>query len=121
MSGSPRDLVREYFPKASDDEARDVLWGCTGWPNFFDTRDGRSIPEILREQLSEIAEKSGGDPFIACCMAVQEMDQAMERGKREREERVRLVAYLLWEKECRTMISEEETLRFWLRAEEMTD
>ena len=54
-------------------------------------------------------------------MAVQEMDQAMERGKREREERVRLVAYLLWEKECRTMISEEETLRFWLRAEEMTD
>ena len=95
MSGSPRDIVREYFPKASDDEARDVLWGCTGWPNFFDTRDGRSVQEILREQLSEIAEKSGGDPFIACCMAVQEMDQAMERGKREREERIRFVAYLL--------------------------
>jgi hypothetical protein len=116
----PIDIVREYFPKASDDEARDVLWGCTGWPHFFDTGNGRTVQDALRDQLKEIADRSKGDPFIACCIAEQEMDEAMARGKRERNERIKLAAYFLWEKESGVPVSEEESRKFWERAEEET-
>lgn len=117
----PLDLVREYFPKASDDEARDVLWCCTGWPHFLDTSDGRSVQEVLRSQLSEIAAKSHGDSFIACCIAEQELDQAMDRGRQERNERVKQAAYFLWQNESGVPVTEEQSREFWRRAEEMTE
>jgi len=34
-SKSPIDIVREYFPDASDDFAGYVLWSRTGWPVFW--------------------------------------------------------------------------------------
>lgn len=117
----PLDFVREYFPKASDDEARDVLWCCTGWPHFLDVSDGRSVQEVLRQQLKEIADKSNGDSFIACCIAEQEMDQAMARGKQERNERIKLAAYYLWENESGLPLTEAESNEFWRRAEEATE
>ncbi len=46
-SKSPVDIVREYFPSASDDDAGWLLWNVTGWPCFWD-----GDPEqVMRRQL----------------------------------------------------------------------
>lgn len=109
------DLVKEYFPSADNDMAQDVLWCCTGWPHFFQA--GKTTEESLREQLSEIAQKSGGDPFVACCIADQEMSEAFERGRRER---INEMAYLLWEHETGGQpVSDEVSRQYWERAKEM--
>lgn len=51
-SGTLIDVVKEYFPEATDDEALDILWNYTGYPSFW-----RGAPMAsLREQLQHLKE-----------------------------------------------------------------
>jgi len=48
------EIVKEYFPDASDEEANDILWGETGFPCFWRLgKDGATPIECLRKQLQE--------------------------------------------------------------------
>ena len=48
------ELVKEYFPDASDEEANDILWGKTGFPSFFNIpKDGATPEACCRKQLQE--------------------------------------------------------------------
>lgn len=77
----PLDIVKEYFPSATDEQATSVLWICTGWPSFF----AEDNPEVgLRRQLKEYSIKSNKNPWEACAIAENEMDRAMDEMK-ERE------------------------------------
>ena len=61
MSASPvLDLVKGFFPSATDQQAESILWTCTGWPGFFVVPEGKTKWDVLKEQLEEIAVKSGG-------------------------------------------------------------
>ena len=52
-SKPPVDIVREYFPDATDDFAGYVLWNRTGWPRFW-----AGDPETcMRQQLQEYKAK----------------------------------------------------------------
>lgn len=44
-------IVREYFPDASDEEVDFILWEHTGYPCFFNSND---IEGSLREQLQAL-------------------------------------------------------------------
>lgn len=47
LSRAPNDIVRDYFPDATDAECDYILWEHTGFPGFF-----RGDPEAeLRGQL----------------------------------------------------------------------
>ena len=48
---TPIELVKEYFPEATDDEADSILWSRTGFPSFF--REDGSVEDNLRKQLSK--------------------------------------------------------------------
>ena len=49
-------IVREYFPGASDDDIEGILWGHTGYPEFWSIpRDGWTPMQCLRKQLAELA------------------------------------------------------------------
>ena len=57
-------IVREYFPRASDEEASFILWEKTGWPSFW-----HGDPETcLREQLAtfQLARERGKDVCYGC-------------------------------------------------------
>ena len=43
-----QDVVREYFPNASDDEVDCILWSKTGYPGFLEEGE-----KSLREQLQD--------------------------------------------------------------------
>ena len=46
------ELVKEYFPSATDEQADYILWGETGFPCFFNIpKDGLTVEECLRKQL----------------------------------------------------------------------
>lgn len=48
------DLVREYFPKVTDEEANCILWERTGFPGFWNIPGGGDTPEACcRKQLQE--------------------------------------------------------------------
>lgn len=47
------DIVREYFPGASDDKAWYILWNETGYPCYW---DGEPEPS-LRKQLQALAQR----------------------------------------------------------------
>jgi hypothetical protein len=48
------EVVREYFPKATEDEIDNILWTHTGYPTFWRIPDdGWSEEECLRKQLGE--------------------------------------------------------------------
>ena len=51
------EIVREYFPKTSKEEAVYILWNETGWPCFWETNDSVAC---LRKQL-EHARKNKGE------------------------------------------------------------
>lgn len=46
------DLVREYFPGVTDEQAMDILWNYTGFPGFWDGDPAR----VCREQLAHLKE-----------------------------------------------------------------
>lgn len=115
----PLEIVKEYFPKACDEQARDVLWCCTGWPHFFNNGEG-TFEDVLRQQLKEISVRSHGDSYIACQIANQDLE-AMEKWKQERSERVKQAAYFLWQNESGVPVTEEQSREFWRRAEETTE
>lgn len=76
------DIVKAYFPAATDEQCRDVAWNCTGFPSFWNIPcDGATPEACFRKQLLEIAERSGRDPDLACCLADQDLDAAMHNGK----------------------------------------
>lgn len=42
------EIIREYFPEVTDDEAWYILWNETGFPSFW---CGESTEKCLRNQL----------------------------------------------------------------------
>ena len=60
MSQTYGDLVREYFPNATDEECEFILWERTGFPSFWDIpEDGNTPEECLRKQLQEARDTKG--------------------------------------------------------------
>ena len=54
MGKTVADVVREYFPEATDDEVDFILWEETGFPAFWNIGvDGNTPEECLRKQLQE--------------------------------------------------------------------
>ena len=47
-------VVREYFPDASDENIDSILWEKTGYPCFWETDDTEAC---LRKQLQELKEE----------------------------------------------------------------
>ena len=45
------DLVRQYFPDATDEECDFILWEKTGWPEFFDPEIGAEV--YFGQQIAE--------------------------------------------------------------------
>jgi len=51
------DLVREYFPNISDEDADALLWEYTGFPCFWNIpKDGETPEECCRKQLAALRE-----------------------------------------------------------------
>lgn len=49
---TPKEIVKEYFPGISDEEALSILWNHTGFPGFW-----AGDPETcLRDQLAQLKE-----------------------------------------------------------------
>jgi len=68
-----RDLVRQYWPSVTDEEADSILWNCTCFP--FGSL------ERVREQLAELARRSGGDVGKAQALAFRDLEEALEKVK----------------------------------------
>ena len=52
------DLVKEYFPNISDDEAAHMLWEQTGFPCFWSIPEDGNTPEACcRKQLQKFKEE----------------------------------------------------------------
>lgn len=61
FSKRPVDIVREYFPGVSNEEADGILWEFTGWPCFWEG----APEESMREQLAELkAEQPEGGAIV---------------------------------------------------------
>lgn len=55
------EVVREYFPGASDDYVDFILWEKTGYPGFWNIpEDGLTVEECLRTQLQRLKDKKHG-------------------------------------------------------------
>lgn len=85
---TPIEIVQQYFPSATSEQAKDVLWTCTGWPGAWAPKEGQTNEDYFRGQLKEATEKSGGDPHRACMMAIEEMDRAHDEFKKNYPEEV---------------------------------
>jgi hypothetical protein len=79
---TPIEIVQEYFPTATFEQARSVLWTCTGWPGAWAPKEGQTNEDYFRGQLQEAAEKSEADPEKACVQAIEEMDRAHDEFKK---------------------------------------
>lgn len=58
------DLVREFFPEATDKFCNYVLWEHTGYMGGIcnvDLKEGQTIPDRLREQIQEFKNKCHKD------------------------------------------------------------
>lgn len=73
-----RELVRHFFPTASDDQCGDVLWMCTGWPGFF---SGDPVRNLVR-QLSSASRRSNRDAARAMYLADRKMEDVMRKFNR---------------------------------------
>lgn len=53
------DLVREFFPKSTDEEASELLWSRTGYPSFFHGNPVKCIRKSLRayKRLIQLGKK----------------------------------------------------------------
>lgn len=57
------DLVREYFPNTTNEEANDILWERTGFPCFWNIpQDGLTAEECCRKQLEQLKEGTNRTP-----------------------------------------------------------
>ena len=85
------EVVRFYFPDVPDKIADGILWGCTGFPYWWNVpEDGRHGLECACTQLSRIARRSGGDPYRAHCLIDHQMNNIMNRvRKREKREQMK--------------------------------
>jgi hypothetical protein len=53
-----RDIAREYFPDATDEECEYLIWERTGYPSFWDIpKDGLTPAECFRKQLRDAQNK----------------------------------------------------------------
>lgn len=53
------EIVKEYFPNASDDEIEYILWERTGYPEFWNIGiDGNTPEECLHTQLKQCRNES---------------------------------------------------------------
>ena len=50
------ELVKEYFPEITDEEAEGLLWERTGFPCFWSDSDGDTPETCCRKQLQELKE-----------------------------------------------------------------
>lgn len=64
------DAVKEFFPHFNDKQMSDLLWNCTAFP----FADGGQI----RQQIKELAEKSGGDMNECMRIADEEVFSATD-------------------------------------------
>lgn len=54
-----QEVVREYFPEASDGKVELILWKYTGFPEFWNIpKDGATPEECLRKQLKQLRDKA---------------------------------------------------------------
>ena len=54
---TPKQIVKEYFPDLDASGLEHVLWGCTGFPYFWNIpNDGKTVEECFRKQLQETKE-----------------------------------------------------------------
>lgn len=61
------DIVREYFPHASEEEVEHIVWGHTGFPAFWNIpTDGATPEECFRKQLQTYKD-GGGRALSLCC------------------------------------------------------
>ena len=52
------DLVREYFPDATDEQAGYILWEKTGFPGFWNIpQDGDTPEACCRKQLQQFKDE----------------------------------------------------------------
>lgn len=60
------ELVRQYFPKATEDQCDYILWEKTGFPSFYPS--GEDPEEYFGRQLEKyrVAREIGMD-VCACC------------------------------------------------------
>ena len=79
------ELVRHYFPQASDAELDDVIWACTGFPGSWLDKDGRTPVGCFNTQLSRISRRSGGNVQRAMHLSDHILDNVMRRLKRVEE------------------------------------
>jgi hypothetical protein len=53
-----QELVKEYFPEATNDDVQYILWNETSFPYFWNIpEDGLTGEECCRKQLKELKEK----------------------------------------------------------------
>lgn len=50
------DIARQYFPDELPNILTTIIWGCTGWPAFWQHKDKTPI-ENFRMQLLEAQQK----------------------------------------------------------------
>jgi len=59
MMATYQEVVREYFPGASDGKVELVLWKYTGFPEFWNIpKDGATPEAYLRKQLEDLKDKA---------------------------------------------------------------
>jgi len=66
------DIVREYFPDATDDECEFILWEKTGYPCFWNIpEDGSTPEECFRHQLGRFKlARDTGRKLCSICGAI---------------------------------------------------
>jgi hypothetical protein len=52
-----RTLLEQFFPQRSAEEREHILWAKTGYPCFFQGREGQTPLDVLREQLELEADR----------------------------------------------------------------
>lgn len=68
-----QDLVRQYWPSATDEEVDSILWNCTCFP--FGSVDK------IRDQLSALAERSAGCVDKALELSFRDLEEALGKAK----------------------------------------
>lgn len=55
---STYDIVKEYWPEATDEFCEFIIWEKTGYPHFWDIpEDGATPVECFRKQVAEAKNK----------------------------------------------------------------
>lgn len=60
----PIDTAREVFPDNTDRELAAILWDHTGYPEWWDLREGENVQDCLRRQLTDY--RDGRCQCIGC-------------------------------------------------------